>query len=138
MSWLGRLLAKIFGFYFGHWMGGRVGRFVYLVFGALAAGLFLAFSAAVGLSGGIANQLWLYLPVAVVLLAGLLNILTKRWRDIGLPGWLATLLFLVSCAVLGILTPGYVTAAFLVVIALMLLVMPGRRGDGATTRQPQT
>lgn len=107
--------------------GGTLGRGDFLAFGGLAAVLFLALSLGIGLSGGIANNLALYVPPAAVLLAALANVSAKRLRHIGLPGWPALALAIVLAVASAVTMRGTVTAALLLLLVAGLLLVPGRR-----------
>lgn len=127
MPFFRRLIAHTIENYFGSWFEGRIGRASFLVLGTIATSMFLAICIGFGLSGGISNNLWLFSPVAIVLLSALSNLLAKRLRDIGVSGWPATIVLVSALVVAGFVVPGYVTAALLSVIVLILLATPRMR-----------
>ncbi len=67
----------------------------------------------------------LYAAYVLVFLYCNLNLTAKRFRDIGLPGWTAAFGFAVAGGVVFLLVSATAGLAFITLVALSLLVIPG-------------
>ncbi len=130
---------------FGEITNGRLTRLPYLGYSLLLAALFLGLGIVVGLMIGVGEQLiggdlqqaqatlaeWLTLPfmlvfglvVVLIAFAGA-NIMAKRIRDIGLPGWWSVLAIVVLTGVVSVVTSAQVGNGLSLAITLALLLIP--------------
>lgn len=130
---------------FGEITNGRLTRLPYLGYSLLLAALFLSLGIVVGLMIGVGEQLiggdlqqaqatlaeWLTLPfmlvfglvVVLIAFAGA-NIMAKRIRDIGLPGWWSVLAIVVLTGVVSVVTSAQVGNGLSLAITLALLLIP--------------
>ena len=130
---------------FGETSNGRLTRLPYLGYLVLLAALSLGFAIAVGLMIGAGEQLiggdlqqaqaklaeWSTLPfmvvfglvVAVFVFAGA-NIMAKRIRDIGLPGWWSVLAIVVLTGVVSVAISAQASNGLYLLITLALLLIP--------------
>jgi len=130
---------------FGEITDGRLRRLPYLGYSVLLAALSLGFAIALGLMIGAGEQLiggdlqqaqaklaeWFTLPfmvvfglvVALFAFAGA-NIMAKRIRDIGLPGWWSVLAIVVLTGVVSVAISAQASNGLYLLITLALLLIP--------------
>ena len=130
---------------FGEITDGRLRRLPYLGYSVLLAALSLGFAIALGLMIGAGEQLiggdlqqaqaklaeWFTLPfmvvfglvVALFAFAGA-NIMAKRIRDIGLPGWWSVLAIVVLTGVVSVAISAQASNGLYLLITLTLLLVP--------------
>jgi len=130
---------------FGEITDGRLRRLPYLGYSVLLAALSLGFAIALGLMIGAGEQLiggdlqqaqaklaeWFTLPfmvvfgVVVALFASAgANIMAKRIRDIGLPGWWSVLAIVVLTGVVSVAISAQASNGLYLLITLTLLLVP--------------
>jgi uncharacterized membrane protein YhaH (DUF805 family) len=130
---------------FGEIANGRLTRLPYLGYSVLLAALSVGFVVALGLMIGAGEQLiggdlqqaqaklaeWFTLPfmvvfglvVALFVFAGA-NIMAKRIRDIGLPGWWSVLAIVVLTGVVSVAISAKASNGLYLLITLALLLIP--------------
>ena len=121
---------------FWEWRRGRVGRTVFMACSvAISAALYsallllpLPLEEKVEFSGGNSSVLVLSLIGTLGLLAlfGSLNLAAKRFRDIGAPGWTATIGVTVLNGALVFLAPGLTYPWFSILVFSVLALTPSR------------
>ena len=130
---------------FGEITNGRLVRLPYLGYSLLLAVLSVCCLLAIGLMIGVGEQLiggdlqqaqaklaeWFTLPFLVVFgLVGALflfagaNIMAKRIRDIGLPGWWSVLAIVVLTGVVSVAISAQASNGLYLLISLVLLLIP--------------
>ncbi|HHH39649.1 MAG TPA: DUF805 domain-containing protein [Sedimenticola sp.] len=132
--------------YFGELREGRLARLPYLGYWALLALIMLLIAVGIGFAVGMAQDMSggdmqqaqtmlqekyglaaaILLPLfGALLLFANLNIMAKRIRDIGLPGWLGVLALVVVSILLSSMVSQDIAGLFDTIVWVLLLVMPG-------------
>ncbi len=71
----------------GDFRYGSIGRlpFILIAFGLIF--LFLAVAFWLGLSFSLRSVWWVFVPISTLIAFSMLNVVAKRWRSGGFPGW---------------------------------------------------
>ncbi|MEL6620906.1 MAG: DUF805 domain-containing protein [Pseudomonadota bacterium] len=118
--------GSVLATFFGGLSGGQLGRGAFFWRLCLIVAVFLAISVGLGMTGGIAGWAAFYIPVSALLCFAALNILAKRFRDIGLSGWIGVGVVLGIGVLLALVVPGPVEIFYGLAAILGLSVFPGR------------
>lgn len=105
---------------------GQLGRGAFFWRLVLIIAIFLAISIGLGLTGGIAGWAAFYIPISALLCFAALNILAKRFRDIGLSGWIGVCAVLGLGVLLALAVPGPVEIFYALAALVGLSALPGR------------
>jgi len=139
------MVTILFKAFLGNLKTGRMARLQYLGYSLSLGVLILGVGIAIGISIGVGEQIiggnlqqaqnqlreWLTLPffiifgmISVLFLFGGINIMAKRIRDIGLPGWWTTLIIIVVEIGVSFIFSGQHGSGLYSFVLIVLLLLP--------------